>query len=140
VLKKADLDELAMQNPAIGKALSQGLAARLSSAQSAEEEGLRRFALFADLSAGDLRQIAPLLRPMRYRAGELIYRASAPADKLFLIERGTVRVQTLTGGAYLLGPGESFGERALITEQPHNTTVSADTDVDVWTLSKQDLD
>lgn len=140
VLKKADLDALAAQNPAIGKALSQGLAARLSGVQSAEEEGLRRFALFADLSAGDLRQIAPLLRPMRYRAGELIYRASAPADKLFLIERGNVRVQTLTGGAYLLGPGESFGERALITEQPHNTTVSADTDVDVWTLSKQDLD
>jgi cAMP-dependent protein kinase regulator len=140
VLKKADLDELAMQNPAIGKALSQGLAARLSSTENPEEESLRRFVLFADLSASDLRQIAPLLRPMRYRAGELIYRASAPADKLFLIERGTVRVQTLTGGAYLLGPGESFGERALITEQPHNTTVSADTDVDVWTLSKQDLD
>ncbi|MCS6825787.1 MAG: cyclic nucleotide-binding domain-containing protein [Caldilinea sp.] len=140
VLKKADLDALAAQYPAIGKALSQGLAARLASIESHEEERLRRFVLFADLSAGDLRQIAPLLRPMRYRAGELIYRASAPADKLFLIEQGNVRVQTLTGGAYLLGPGESFGERALITEQPHNTTVSADTDVDVWTLSKQDLD
>jgi hypothetical protein len=57
-----------------------------------------------------------------------------------LVDKGNVRVQTLGGGAYLLGPGESFGERALITEQPHNTTVSADTDVDVWTLNKQDLD
>ncbi len=75
---------------------------------------------------------------MRYRAGEKIFRASAPADKLYLVDKGNVRVQTLGGGAYLLGPGESFGERALITEQPHNTTVSADTDVDVWTLDKQD--
>lgn len=140
VLNKADLDALAAQNPAIGKALSQGVAARLSSAGRSDEESLRKFSLLADLSAADLRQIAPLLHPMRYRAGEVIFRASAPADRLFLIERGNVRVQTLSGGAYLLGPTESFGERALITEQPHNTTVSADTDVDVWTLNKQDLD
>ncbi|MCL4830055.1 MAG: cyclic nucleotide-binding domain-containing protein [Caldilinea sp.] len=140
VLNKADLDALAAQNPAVGKALSQGVAARLSSAGRSDEESLRKFSLLADLSAADLRQIAPLLHPMRYRAGEVIFRASAPADRLFLIEKGNVRVQTLSGGAYLLGPTESFGERALITEQPHNTTVTADTDVDVWTLNKQDLD
>jgi CRP-like cAMP-binding protein len=140
VLNKADLDALAAQNPAVGKALSQGVAMRLSSAGRSDEESLRKFSLLADLSAADLRQIAPLLHPMRYRAGEVIFRASAPADRLFLIEKGSVRVQTLSGGAYLLGPTESFGERALITEQPHNTTVSADTDVDVWTLNKQDLD
>ncbi len=140
VLNKADLDALAAQNPAVGKALSQGVATRLSSAGRSDEEALRKFPLLADLSTADLRQITPLLHPMRYRAGEVIYRASAPADRLFLIEKGNVRVQTLGGGAYLLGPTESFGERALITEQPHNTTVSADTDVDVWTLNKQDLD
>jgi CRP-like cAMP-binding protein len=140
ILQKADLDLLAAQNPAVGKALSQGVATRLSTASKKEEEALRQFALFADLNQADLKQIAPLLHPMRYRAGEIIFRTSAPADKLFLIDKGNVRVQTLGGGAYLLGPSESFGERALITEQPHNTTVSADTDVDVWTLNKQDLD
>ena len=140
MLNKADLDALAAQNPAVGKALSQGVATRLSSAGRSDEDALRKFPLLADLNATDLRQIVPLLHPMRYRAGEVIFRASAPADRLFLIEKGNVRVQTLSGGAYLLGPTESFGERALITEQPHNTTVSADTDVDVWTLNKQDLD
>lgn len=140
VLNKSDLDALAAQNPAIGKALSQGVATRLASASQTDEQALRRFALLADLNPGDLKQVATLLHPMRYRAGEIIYRTSAPADKLYLIDKGNVRVQTLGGGAYLLGPGESLGERALITEQPHNTTVSADTDVDVWTLNKQDLD
>jgi CRP-like cAMP-binding protein len=140
ILNKNELDALAAQNPAIGKALSQGVATRLASAGQTEEQALRRFALLADLNPGDLKQIATLLHPMRYRAGEIIFRANAPADKLYLVDKGNVRVQTLGGGAYLLGPGESFGERALITEQPHNTTVSADTDVDVWTLNKQDLD
>jgi CRP-like cAMP-binding protein len=140
ILNKNELDALAAQNPAIGKALSQGVATRLASAGQTEEQALRRFALLADLNPGDLKQIATLLHPMRYRAGEIIFRANAPADKLYLVDKGNVRVQTLGGGAYLLGPGESCGERALITEQPHNTTVSADTDVDVWTLNKQDLD
>jgi CRP-like cAMP-binding protein len=140
ILIKNELDALAAQNPAIGKALSQGVATRLASAGQTDEQALRRFVLLADLNPGDLKQVATLLHPMRYRAGEIIFRASAPADKLYLVDKGNVRVQTLGGGAYLLGPGESFGERALITEQPHNTTVSADTDVDVWTLNKQDLD
>ena len=140
ILIKNELDALAAQNPAIGKALSQGVATRLASAGQTDEQALRRFMLLADLNPGDLKQVATLLHPMRYRAGEIIFRASAPADKLYLVDKGNVRVQTLGGGAYLLGPGESFGERALITEQPHNTTVSADTDVDVWTLNKQDLD
>jgi CRP-like cAMP-binding protein len=140
ILIKSELDALAAQNPAIGKALSQGVATRLANAAQTDEQALRRFALLADLNPTDLKQVATLLHPMRYRAGEIIFRASAPADKLYLVEKGNVRVQTLNGGAYLLGPGESFGERALITEQPHNITVSADTDVDVWTLNKPDLD
>lgn len=141
ILYKSDLDALAIQHPAIGKALSKGVAARLSGAAGDyDEERLRQFGLFADLSANDLQQIASHLRPMRYRAGEQIFRASAPADKLYLIEKGQVRVQPLSGGAWLLGPGESFGERALLTEQPHNTSVTAENDVDLWTLSKQDFD
>ena len=131
ILNKHELDALASQNPAIGKALSQGVATRLASASQSDEQALRRFALLADLNPPDLKQVTTLLHPMRYRAGEIIFRTSAPADKLFLVDKGNVRVQMLGGGAYLLGPGESFGERALITEQPHNTTVSADTDVDV---------
>ncbi|MCX6041194.1 MAG: cyclic nucleotide-binding domain-containing protein [Caldilinea sp.] len=141
VLPKAQLDEVAIQNPAVGKALSQGVATRLASASRPQEElSLRQFVLLADLNPADLKQIVPLLHPMRYRAGEIIYRTSTPADTLYLVEKGTVRVQMLNGGAYLVGPGETLGERALITEQPHNTTVSADTDVDLWTLGKQDLD
>jgi len=139
-LHKNDLDELAAQNPAIGKAVSQGVAVRLAMAGGSDEQALRKFILFADINPSDLKQVATLLRPMRYRSGEMIFRASTPADKLYLIDKGNVRVQALSGGAYLLGPGELFGERALITEQPHSITASAESDVDVWTLNKSDLD
>ncbi|NJN82786.1 MAG: cyclic nucleotide-binding domain-containing protein [Caldilineaceae bacterium] len=141
VLYKADLDELSVQFPAVGKALSQGLAARLSSVpEEYDEARFRRFQLLADLGDVELQQIAQRLRPTRYRMGEQIYRASSPAEMLFLLEKGQVRVQPLGGGSWLVGPGESFGERALLTNQPHNASVVAESDVDVWTLSKQDFD
>jgi CRP-like cAMP-binding protein len=140
-LRKADLDALSQQYPAIGKALSAGLAARLSSASANDVslEHIRTFRLFADLSDTELRQIAQHLEPNRYRAGEQIFRASAPAESLFLLENGQVRIQPFSGGSWVLGPGEAFGERALLSNQPHNSTAVAETDVDVWTLSKEDF-
>jgi CRP-like cAMP-binding protein len=141
VLAKSDVDELTTQHPALGKALSQGVASRLADGGGEiNEERFRKFALLADLNPTDLRQVAERLRPTRYRAGESIYRINSPAETLFLIERGTVRVQPLSGPGWSISDGEAFGERALLTNPPHNTTVSAETDVDVWTLSKQDFE
>src|SRR5690606_22044486 len=137
ILYKHDLEELAAQYPEIGKALSQGLASRLSTEEiDYSEERFRRFQLLADLSEPELRQVVEYLRPTRYRAGEQIYRATSPANMLYLLEKGHVRIQPLSGGQWLLGPGEAFGERALLTNQPHNAGALAETDVDVWTLSK----
>ncbi|HXF63384.1 MAG TPA: cyclic nucleotide-binding domain-containing protein [Caldilineaceae bacterium] len=141
ILYKHDLEALAAQYPEIGKALSQGLASRLSTEEiDYSEERFRRFPLLADLSEPELRQVVEYLRPTRYRAGEQIYRATSPANMLYLLEKGHVRIQPLAGGQWLLGPGEAFGERALLTNQPHNASALAETDVDVWTLSKSDFD
>lgn len=140
-LHKSDLDDLADSYPEIGRALSQGVATKLATeTEHSDAERFRMFALLADLNADELERVADYLEPMRYRAGEQIYRATGPADKLFLLEEGQVRVQRLAGGSWMLGPGEEFGERALLTNQPHNATATAETDVDVWTLAKGDFD
>jgi len=141
ILYKSDLDALAAQFPEIGKVMSAALAARLATQQKNQnEERFRQFELFTELGSAELSEVVAHLRPMRYRAGELIFRASAPADTLYLLEKGQVRVQSANGAVSLLGGGETFGERALLTNQPHNTTTAAETDVDVWTLGKQDFD
>ena len=141
ILYKSDLDALAAQHPEIGKAMSQALSARLAAQQKSQsEERFRQFELLSELGPTELKQVVDHLRPMRYRAGEQIFRASTPAETLYLLEKGQVRVQPLNGGGWLLGPGEAFGERALLTNQPHNTSTTAESDVDVWTLSKKDFD
>jgi len=140
VLARADLDNLSMRYPAIGKALTQGVATHLATDKGpSAADRFRTFELFADLSREELSQVAEYLRPMRYRAGEQIFRASSPADTLYLLEAGQVRMQSFSGG-WIAGPGEAFGERALLTNQPHNASAVAETDVDVWTLAKRDFD
>lgn len=141
ILYKSDLDAIGAQNPALGKALSQAVASRLAASDvgSVDESRFRSFQLLSGLSGTELRQIAEYLRPTRYRAGEQIFRISAPGDSLYLIEKGQVRIQPMSGGAWLLGPGEEFGERSLLTNQPHNATAIAESDVDVWMLRKADF-
>lgn len=140
VLYKSDLDTLAAQYPEIGSALSQGLATRLAEEQSGDEQRFRNYEIFQNLANSDLQQITQFLQPTRFRQGEIIYRASSPAETLYLIEQGEIQVQTYNGGSWILGAGESFGERALLTNQPHSATVSAVTDVDLWALNKYDFD
>lgn len=142
ILYKADLDDLTVHHPAIAKALSQGLATRL--AEPEPEQGdlgrFRHFAILTDLSPSDLRQVTRHLRPMRYRSGEQVYQEGTPADALYFLERGQVYVQAIDGNGWILDAGETFGERSVLSGDPHASTVIAETDIDVWMLEKADFD
>lgn len=140
VLFKSDLDELASKHPAISSALSQGLATRLAAEEVEDGKRFRAFSLFSKLSEEELKEVARHLQPTRYRKGEQIFRISTPADSLYLLENGEARVQTFNGGSWLLGPGDALGEKAILTNQPHSGSVTAETDVDLWALSRADLD
>lgn len=142
VLPKDEVERLADQYPSVRSAISQQIVpvAPAPVEEEIDEERFRQFALFADLGATELAAVIACLEPARYREGEQVYRSTSPADMLFLLEEGHVRIQTLAGGSWVLGPGDTFGERALLTNQPHNASAMAETDANVWTLSKDDFD
>ncbi|MBX2998429.1 MAG: cyclic nucleotide-binding domain-containing protein [Caldilineaceae bacterium] len=142
VLYKADLDELVALYPTIGSTLNQVVAAKLAADEGAVEEGrYRRFPLLAKLTGRDLREVVRYLHPTRYRSGEQIVRAGAPGEMLYLIERGSVRMQPSVGEAgWTLREGEIFGERSVLTNQLHAQTAYAETEVDLLTLDREDLE
>ncbi len=142
VLYKADLDELVALHPTIGAALNQVVAAKLAADVTVIDDArYRHFPLFNNLSARDLREAVAQLRPTRYRSGEQIYRAGTPGQMLFLVERGHVRMQPLVGGnGWVVGEGELFGEHAVLTNQLHGQHAYAETDVDLLTISREDLE
>ena len=63
-----------------------------------------------------------------YKAGEVIYNINDPADKIYLIHNGKVRVKSKMGlNLGLLVEGEMFGEVGPIIEETRTVTVIAET-------------
>jgi CRP-like cAMP-binding protein len=77
--------------------------------------------LFRDLPEAELRRLVAVARRRRFRRGEVVFHRGDPADSLHLIARGrfAARVSTQLGETVTVsvqGPGEAFGELALIEQ------------------------
>ena len=96
--------------------------------------------LLADLDRISLAELIPSLEQVQVKSGDILYRAGDPADALYLIIDGIVRIFLRPGGRSLelacLGPGDWFGELALLTGEPRTTDVEAQTDLLLLKLSR----
>jgi MFS family permease len=97
---------------------------------------LRGNAIFAPLPSSTLEQLAHGLMEVRAPAGEQIIRQGDRGDRFYVIEDGTVEVSVDGRPPRALGPGESFGEIALLRDVPRTATVTARTDVVLYALDR----
>ena len=87
--------------------------------------------LLRDVPAEDVRQVLQIARRRTFSRGEVVFHHGDPADSLQLIVTGrfAVRITTQLGDTALiavLGPGDAFGELALISEETvRSATVAA---------------
>lgn len=89
--------------------------------------------LFSGLSKRDLRRIAALAKQVAFAPGRTIVERGVRGDCFYLIADGTAKVYRSvvpTGRAIArLGPGDFFGEMALLDGGPRTATVVAETRV-----------
>jgi predicted MFS family arabinose efflux permease len=104
-----------------------------------ELELLRSQPLFEPLPPPTLEYLAGRLVRRRVGAGETILTQGEQGDAFFVIADGTVDVTPTDGVARQLGPGESFGEIALLREIPRTATVVATTDVELLELAGEEF-
>jgi CRP/FNR family cyclic AMP-dependent transcriptional regulator len=88
------------------------------------------WALLRDLSEQDAHNVMTTARRRTFARGEVVFHRGDPADTLHMIRRGrfAARVVTSLGDSAIfavLGPGEFFGELALLSESVRSATVSA---------------
>ncbi len=101
--------------------------------------------IFATLSHDEQRLLATSARLAPFSAGEVITRQGATAHWLYVLLKGKaeVRVATEDGMERQVAALEApsfFGEMALMTGQPREATVIADTDVECLRVDRRDLE
>jgi CRP-like cAMP-binding protein len=108
---------------------------------------LRRVDLFAMLEEAELRHLAAHVQVRLYAKGEVLVRQGQVESTFFIIRAGRVRVDVdddLTDSraattVNFLGPGEFFGELALLTGEPRGATVVAEVDTETLVVAQADI-
>jgi len=98
---------------------------------------LRSVPMFSALAPASLELLASELGRMRVARGEEVVRQGDHGDRFYVIERGEVEVFEDGVLARREGPGDFFGEIALIRDLPRTATVKAVTDLDLVTLERE---
>ncbi|HSK52480.1 MAG TPA: cyclic nucleotide-binding domain-containing protein [Clostridia bacterium] len=104
-----------------------------------ERRLLRGVSFFEPLPLNTLEDLASGLETVRVPAGTDVVRQGEAGDRFYIVEHG--RVATYIDGAVVreLGPGESFGEIALLRDVPRTATVRALVDATLVALSRDDF-
>ncbi len=107
-------------------------------------ELLQKSVLFKGCSNEELALVLGLFQERQIRQNAAIFMEKMPAEALYIVKSGTVRVTMMAGegeetGLLLLGPGEFFGELALIQEDVRLVSARAETSVDILLLTRKDF-
>ena len=100
---------------------------------------LRGVPLFAPLSLTALERLAEAVRPVAVPEGTTILREGEPGRDYFLIAAGEVEISAGGRPIATAGPGDGFGEIALIRDVPRTATVVAVTAVELEVVESGDF-
>ena len=102
-------------------------------------EFLRPIELFKALTPRQLTDVAEKMTKRHFAVGETVIRVGESGEEFFLISEGEVEVIRAEHEVARLGPGDFFGEVALISGEPRNATVVALGEVEAYVLGKTDF-
>ena len=103
--------------------------------KNAKIELLKQVPLFARCSKSELRELAFEAAEIYPREGEVLTKEGRPGREFFVLVTGTARVARNGRKLADLGPGDWFGEIALLTAAPRTATVTATSLVDVLVIT-----
>jgi CRP-like cAMP-binding protein len=93
-------------------------------------------------SAEDLQLVYPWATKKQFKTGETVFLEGESADHVCFIQSGRVSIYlrkfTSRDEVQTLGPGDCFGEMAILLDETRNASAEAIEDTTVFALTKQD--
>jgi CRP-like cAMP-binding protein len=105
--------------------------------RNAKVDLIKGVPLFARCSRKELAEVAKLADEIDFGPGKELIREGAMGREFFVLVRGTVDVRKGGRKVNELGPGDFFGEIALIAHTPRTATVTTASDVDLLVITSQ---
>ena len=97
-------------------------------------EALRKAPLFEGLARRELVELAKVTDDLEVEPGKVLCKEGQPAREFFVIVDGEVEVRKRGKNVTTLGPGDFFGEIALIEHGTRTATVTAKTPLRFFVL------
>jgi CRP/FNR family transcriptional regulator, cyclic AMP receptor protein len=100
---------------------------------------LQRVPLFSGLGRRELERVANSMKERRFQKGDTVTSEGRGGVGFFVIEEGEADVTVHGEERAKLGPGDYFGEIALITESDRTATITAETDLRCYGMTMWDF-
>jgi CRP-like cAMP-binding protein len=98
---------------------------------------LSKIWLFSTSSAKDLRMVRKALEEVTVAPGRVLCEQGTIGREFFLIVKGEASVRRNGRKVTTLGPGDYFGELALLDRRPRSATVVSDTEMNLLVLGQR---
>jgi CRP-like cAMP-binding protein len=100
---------------------------------------LKKVPLFADLDRRELESVAQTMRERTFKAGQVVTQEGAGGAGFFVVEEGEADVSVHGEPRGTIGPGDYFGEIALLTGADRTATITARTDMRCYGMTPWDF-
>lgn len=100
---------------------------------------LAQVSLFRALSKKDLSLVARRAEDVAVDAGKVLISEGTTGHEFFVVLAGTAKVTRRGRRVATLGPGDAFGELALLDQAPRNATVTAETPMELVVLGQREF-
>ncbi|MEI9863294.1 MAG: cyclic nucleotide-binding domain-containing protein [Limisphaerales bacterium] len=106
--------------------------------------GLESIALFRNLKPGELKALRLITQERNFAPGAEIFREGTPGDGVYFVKDGLVEICGFAGSNVRrvfsqLGPGEIFGEMAVIEQLPRSASAVALKDTQVYFVPRGEM-
>jgi CRP/FNR family cyclic AMP-dependent transcriptional regulator len=105
---------------------------------------IARVSVFSKLSQGDVEELTKIVAAKTYAPDKAVFFQGDPSDCLYILVKGSVKVARASEDGHekildILGPGEIFGELAMLDGHPRSATVTTCERTELASISRNDF-